>query len=243
MAAPGLQRLLHGDPKIAPSPAAEDGRVLLSTFDDGVQEAMNAKKAAQAAQAGIAGISAALREAAAAAAAATDGDLSSDDRATLQVRLDSALHALDKVAQDTGFGGVKLLDGSIGAHSSSGGLTFGPLGQDDTTITLTLEALGSKDLGLAELDLSSREGARKAADAFGLATGNIDGYAEIVEQFGANADDALRHTLSVRNSTATAGKAVSAGDLTRVDESLPGDNGAPFGAGRATSRMLARLLE
>ena len=108
----------------------------LGTLDSRIQSAMDAYKAAQSAATGLEGVDAALRHAEGLAQRAASQSLTSADRASIQGQWDEMTQALDRVVQDTKYGGVRLLDGSIGTASKAVGGTIGAKFGSNGRVTL-----------------------------------------------------------------------------------------------------------
>jgi len=241
--AAGLQKLLHGDAAPGLSVTSGSQRAQLNALDDGVQRAMDAGKAAQAAQIGVQGLTYALQEARVAAEFAADKpSLAAEDRRALQVRLGSALEALDRVARHTGYGEMKLLDGSLGADSAEGGLTYRPLDESRREFRLTVEDLSSKGLGLEGLDLSTAEGAKKAVEAIARATDRVQSHASSLERFRGNVEEMLRAVQSVRSGTVTPGSSLQEDYGAALRQTPTIDSGLALAAARASTETLIRLL-
>ncbi len=185
-----------------PSLAATVRRAELSALDDGVQEAMDASKAAQAAQTGIDEIAIVLKEAVSVAESAANDGLTAEDREKLQGSLHDVGAALDNIVQNTGYGGKKLLDGSVDAASAAGGLTCRPLAEGGPGPRVAIDDLSAKALSLENLDLSTAQGAEEAAGALKLALEKVQAQRADVAQFSANMDSVITTALCVRNGAA-----------------------------------------
>jgi len=170
----------------------------LGTLDSRIQSAMDAYKAAQSAATGLEGVDAALRHAEGLAQRAASQSLTSADRASIQGQWDEMTQALDRVVQDTKYGGVRLLDGSIGTASKSGGFDTGIVTGDGGTAKLTIEDLGSDALGLDNVDLSTPEGAAKAAASIKSAIGKLKAAQAATATFAGQSEHAVATAAAAR---------------------------------------------
>ena len=89
------------------------------------------------------------------------------ERAVIQKEVEQFLRQIDRNAYETTFNRQKLLDGTWAEE----GLNFHIGGEANFSVTLKLENVSSKALGIDELDLSTREGAMQALGVFDEETG------------------------------------------------------------------------
>jgi flagellin len=100
---------------------------------------------------------------------ASNGTLNDGDRTVLQEEFGAMLEEIDRVAQQTTFNGVNLLDGSTTALSIQVGTESGE------TIDLAFEDMQSAALGLSGVDISSVSGAQAALDLLDTAIDDVSG--------------------------------------------------------------------
>ena len=144
-----------------------------------------------------------------------NGTLAQEDRDTIQVELAAILTEIDRVATDTEFNGVALLDGS-GAVDIQVGIDAGQ------TITIAAVDTQAATLGINGLDISSQAGATGALATLDSAISNVNtargelGAAQNLLQ------SALASTLNVRENLSAAESrirdvdvAMETADLTR----------------------------
>ena len=81
-----------------------------------------------------------------------NGTVSGQDRDTLNEEFSALVSEVDRIAQSTNFNGIQLLDGSTNAVSFQVG--YGTTAGVDT-ISVSLDATLSSDLGLGALDIGS----------------------------------------------------------------------------------------
>jgi flagellin len=98
---------------------------------------------------------------------ASNGTLNSGDRAVIQEEFAALIEEIDRVAQQTTFNGVNILDGSTTSLSIQVGTESGE------TIDLTLEDMQSAALGLSGADISDVSGAQAALDDIDAAIDDV----------------------------------------------------------------------
>ncbi|HEY0961903.1 MAG TPA: flagellin [Pseudomonadales bacterium] len=109
---------------------------------------------------------------------------SASDRAAMQQEVSQLIAEIDRVAGQTNFNGVKLLDGTFTAQSFQVGANVGEtisvasianatkagLGLDDGTATRTSTAVGSTALSAGDLTVNGKDIGAVSADAAAIAT-------------------------------------------------------------------------
>ncbi|MBX7167387.1 MAG: hypothetical protein K1X74_13745 [Pirellulales bacterium] len=98
--------------------------------------------------------------------------ISEDERAALQIEVDAAIDAIDRIGRTTEFNGVNLLDGSLGD-----GLTYVLAARADQTARLDLPVVSRTSLG----STAARLAELATGGSLNLASGNIAQAASVVE--------------------------------------------------------------
>jgi flagellin len=98
---------------------------------------------------------------------AANGTLSSGDRAVLDTEFQALASEIDRVASQTSFNGVQLLDGSSTGFSIQVGINA------NETISVSLSDASSSTLGLGTLSVSSATGASSALAAIDTAINSV----------------------------------------------------------------------
>ena len=130
---------------------------------------------------------------------ASNGTLNSGDRTVLQEEFSSLVEEIDRVAQQTTFNGVNILDGSTTAVTIQVGTESGE------TIDLAFEDMQAAALGLSGADISDVSGAQAALDL-------IDGAIDDVSSLRGNLGAAQNRISSTIRSIAVAAENMSAAE-------------------------------
>ena len=136
---------------------ANDGISMIQTAEQGMGEVSN--------------IVTRLRELGIQAASDSIGDT---ERGFIQKEVDSMKSEIQRVAESTTFGSRKLLDGTGGVYDIHIGT-----GANEKTDWISFDAAVSNvqtdNLGIADLDFSSKEGSRSGLEALDTAQSNVNG--------------------------------------------------------------------
>jgi flagellin len=99
---------------------------------------------------------------------AANGTLSTEDRATINTEFTALTSEVDRIASDTSFNGIQLLDGSAGTADIQVGINSGE------SIAVTLTDTTSATLAVAALDTTTAANASTAMAALDTAIGSVN---------------------------------------------------------------------
>jgi flagellin len=158
-----MRRVNHGSDDPAALVAIENLRAELTSIKAANDNAARAAGMVRLADSGMAQVTSLLNSIRGNVVAAAGGGLSDAEVAGKQIEIDAALEAVNRIANDTSFGGRKLLDGSAAE------MTFAFSPDVDHTVTLSLPDVHVSALGGATGRLSDLAGGGSAS----LTSGNL----------------------------------------------------------------------
>lgn len=148
-------------------------KALSSGFEQAQANLQDGASALQVAEGGISQISGSVQRIRELAVQASNDTLSDEDRALIQKEVDQLVEEIDRQAEATSFNGKPLLDGSVDGSTDSFTVQSGAA--EGETIDANIGEVSAASLGLAGIDLSTRDSASAALSTLDTALSAISG--------------------------------------------------------------------
>jgi len=146
-------------------------RYLTSGFEQAQSNIQDATSALQVAEGGLSNVSDSLQRIRELTVQASNDTLTDTDRGAIQGEIDQLVQEIDRQTSSTQFNGQPLLSGQFASGTGAFDVQLGP--NEGESLAINIEKVNSSTLGVAGLNVSTRENASNALSSIDTAISSV----------------------------------------------------------------------